>query len=516
MLNRIFGKKFHDYFHLFGISAFSIGLPSSKIILSISTMLIFLNLILEADFRNYWQNIRNNRLFLILAAYFSLHLIGLLWTENFDFAFQDIRIKLTIFLLPLAIVSKPLESEKQLRNVLFLFCATLVFTSLVNFAFYQSLFGTKIYSDIRGLSLFGSHIRYGILIAMGAAISLFYLWKLESAKKWFLVPVLVWFCFYTYYSQIISGLLALILVLCTFLLFAGFRKSKQLGYSLVALLFSVIALSGLYLFLTYSNHTKIDFSNLEAATPFGNTYTHNTNQNTFVNGSPIFTYLCEEELKKSWNELSALNYDSLDNRNQPLRITLIRYMTTKGLRKDGKDFKKLTPKDIQFIENGVASVQETKTGFPARFEGIKFQLNNSHNPNGHSLLQRLEFWKTGWAITKKNWLIGVGTGDVQDAFDKQYAFENSALLPINRLRAHNAYLTNWISFGVIGLLLFLWMNVAFFVENYKTKSILPILFCIVAMTTFLIEDTLETQMGASFFAFFYALFLSKKQFLNEN
>ena len=123
MLNRIFGKKFHDYFHLFGISAFSIGLPSSKIILSISTMLILLNLLLEGDYRKYWRNIRNNRLFLILAAYFILHLVGLLWTENFVYAFQDLRIKLTIFLIPLALVSKPLESEKHLRNILFLFCA---------------------------------------------------------------------------------------------------------------------------------------------------------------------------------------------------------------------------------------------------------------------------------------------------------------------------------------------------------------------------------------------------------
>lgn len=516
MLNRIFGKKFHDYFHLFGISAFSIGLPTSKIILSLATILILLNLLLEADYKNYWQNIRNNRLFLILAAYFFLHLIGLLWSENLGYALQDIRIKLTIFLIPLAIVCKPLESEKQLQNILFLFGATLVFTSVVNFATYQHWIGTKEYSDIRGLSLFGSHIRYGILIAMGAAISLFYLWKLESAKKWFLVPVLMWFCFYTYYSQIISGFLALVLIVCTFLLFVGFRKSKRFGYLVVLLLLLFLALPSAYLLKSIRHHKKIDLSKLESVTPFGNKYTHNANEKTYVNGVPIFTYLCEEELKKSWNKHSLFDYDSLDNRKQPLRITLIRYMTTKGLRKDGNDFQKLTAKDIRFIENGVASVQETKTGFPARFEGIKFQLNNSMDPNGHSLLQRLEFWKTGWAIIKKNWAIGVGTGDVQDAFDQQYAIENSALLPINRLRAHNAYLTNWISFGILGVLLFIWMHVAFFIANYKNRNILPLLFCIVAMSTFFIEDTLETQMGAAFFAFFYALFLPKKEFLNEN
>jgi hypothetical protein len=42
------------------------------------------------------------------------------------------------------------------------------------------------------------------------------------------------------------------------------------------------------------------------------------------------------------------------------------------------------------------------------------------------------------------------------------------------------------------------------------QNLIGIMFILVAMSTFLIEDTLETQMGVSFFAFFYGMFAVKK------
>ena len=146
-------------------------------------------------------------------------------------------------------------------------------------------------------------------------------------------------------------------------------------------------------------------------------------------------------------------------------------------------------------------------------EGIKFQLHNSVDPNGHSLLQRIEFWKTGAQIIKKNWVFGVGTGDVQQAFLDQYKKEKTPLLPENQLRGHNTYLTTWISFGIVGFVAFCWMILYFLKNHWKTRSFLPVMFILVACSTFFIEDTLETQIGVTFFAFFYGLFSQKN--INE-
>jgi O-antigen ligase len=159
------------------------------------------------------------------------------------------------------------------------------------------------------------------------------------------------------------------------------------------------------------------------------------------------------------------------------------------------------------IEKGIASREEGEGGLWARWNGVRFQLQNHLDPNGHSLLQRIEYWKTAWKIILNHWLIGVGTGDVQQAFEQQYERDNSQLLPEYRLRAHNTYLTSWVSFGLLGLLLLVWMIFSFLKTSLKRSFALGFVFMMVAATTFLLEDTLETQMGASFFAFFFGIAL---------
>jgi hypothetical protein len=44
----------------------------------------------------------------------------------------------------------------------------------------------------------------------------------------------------------------------------------------------------------------------------------------------------------------------------------------------------------------------------------------------------------------------------------------------------------------------------------QRKEFIGFAFIVIALGTFLIEDTLETQTGVTFFAFFYGLFLIQK------
>ena len=188
---------------------------------------------------------------------------------------------------------------------------------------------------------------------------------------------------------------------------------------------------------------------------------------------------------------------------------MIRYLASKNFSKDAVGIKKLTPFDMHNIENGIASVELLQTGIMARLNGIKYQFNNNFDPNGHSILQRLEYWKTALEIIQENWIIGTGTGDVQLAFDQQYEKDNSILLKKNRLRAHNMYLTIWVTFGIIGLIIFFGFLYSFIRFNIKNKELIGILFFFVMISTFLIEDTIETQMGVSIISLFTGLFLSK-------
>ncbi len=509
MLNRFFGKNFHDYFHLFGLSLLAVGLPFSKIPLSIGTIFLFANILLEANFKDYHVRAKSNRLFLLIAIYWFLHVLALIWTSDFAYAVNDLRAKLPLIVVPMVLTFKPIQSTKQLNILLGLFLTTLFVTSILNFASYQNWFVTKIHDDIRSLSLFGSHIRYAILIAIGAGIITHYLMSLKSTKKWLLLPFLIWLIYYTYFSQIISGVLALVVVLLTCVVYLAYKKSRKLGL-ITILLSSAVIFSPLLLFIPLNQEKQVTNTQiLPKYTAQGNPYIHNSDFSTYIDGKPPLLFVCEKELRTEWKKISDIPYDSLDTKGQVISYTLLRYMASLNLRKDSIGFQKLSEKDITNIENGIATIKETKSGLYARLEGIKFQYYHSGNPNGHSLLQRLEYWKTGIKIIKQNWLIGVGTGDVQYAFNKQYSVDNSELITKNRLRAHNSYLTSWISFGVLGIFFFILMLWNYLKYHWKKCNYLPLMFIMVAASTFLLEDTLETQTGVTFFAFFYSLFISE-------
>jgi O-antigen ligase len=171
---------------------------------------------------------------------------------------------------------------------------------------------------------------------------------------------------------------------------------------------------------------------------------------------------------------------------------------------------KLSEQDIEFIQKGFADIRETKSGLGARLFGVRYQLHNSLNPNGHSILERIEYWKNASAIIKENWLFGVGTGDINDVIQKMYVKRNSPLNEDRRLRAHNSYLTFWMTFGILGLCYFVFMQLAFFRQQWNTSNLLGVLFILISFVTFLFEDTLETQMGITYFSLFCALFSNTK------
>ena len=146
---------------------------------------------------------------------------------------------------------------------------------------------------------------------------------------------------------------------------------------------------------------------------------------------------------------------------------------------------------------------------------MHYELNSFENPNGHSMLQRLEYWRTGWSIFKNKWCIGSGIGDYKEIYQKEYDNLNSLLEQKNRLESHNQFLGIAIATGSIGLLLFLIHITYTFRMFWKKKEVLPILFLSICITSFLVEDTLTTLAGMSFYSFFNGFFISNNSIKNE-
>ena len=158
------------------------------------------------------------------------------------------------------------------------------------------------------------------------------------------------------------------------------------------------------------------------------------------------------------------------------------------------------------VEKGMASESEMKIGFWGRIEGLKYQIHNTSNPNGHSLLQRLEAWDVGKQIFKDHIYLGVGTGDLDDAYKSKYEETATKLTLENQIRAHNTYLTCLITFGGIGLISLIYMIFSFIKIQVRNTHLMGFLFMFVMLVTFFFEDTLETQTGVTLFSFFAALY----------
>jgi hypothetical protein len=495
----------------------AVGLPLSKVVLSLSTIWIILVVLLHADFRTYGQNLRKNKAFYALIVFFAFHLLSLGWSADLGAALSDLKSKLPFYLVPLAFVVQPIETVKERYLLLGGFLAAMLFTSLYNFSSYVHWWGNHFYDDIRGMSLFISHIRYSLMITMAAALSLVWLLDRKMAFRWIAALLFLWFAFYTYYAQILSGVFTFIGVLFAVLVYYAMRsRYTWFKWGTLACIAGIVALMVLGLREFFREETcRISLTDLPYNTKEGNPYMHKYEVPYLENGYPIYYFISVKELRREWNKRSKIAYDSVDVKGQPIEATIIRYMTSRGLHKDAEGVHALTSSDIYNIEQGIPSILYKRGGFMQRLAGLKTELFQREDPNGHSVLQRFEFWKTGWKIFRKNWFAGVGPGDIDHAFQKQYVLDDSPLIQKNRLLSHNQYLSYMVSYGLIGFLLFMAVIFSFLYFFWKYADLTALLFMVIACLSFLVEDTLETQMGVTFFAFFYGLSLGSVNWLKQ-
>ncbi len=255
---------------------------------------------------------------------------------------------------------------------------------------------------------------------------------------------------------------------------------------------------------------------LDSLTVLGNPYTHVPEKTAVENGHYIWTNVCEAELEEQWDKLSELDYAGRTTNGNSLRMTLIRFLSSKGLRKDAAGFNQLSKEEIRAIESGTANYifLERFKLYPRIYEVI-WEIDSyksGHNPNEKSVVQRYLYLDAGWKIAQKNLLFGVGNGDVRSAFKNHYESIQSPLREKWRRRAHNQFLTFLISFGIPGLLICLVALVAPLFLAGKRRSFLAVGFLILILVSMLNEDTLETACGAVFVAYFYTLFLFGPEF----
>ncbi|NUM49942.1 MAG: O-antigen ligase family protein [Flavobacteriales bacterium] len=497
-----------------GLILVAIGLPLSKFLMSVGQMIIFLSWILLGNYKQLLINYFNNTTAVAVSLLFLLHLVGLLYTSDFKYAINDIRVKMPLFLLPFVLSSFRPLTKNQFKWIFYILSLSVILSTLIGLTRYLGLFGYEII-DKREISVFISHIRFGLIMVV-TIIALIYFYKTENRIfKIFIAIAIFWMCFFMLSMGFITGLSVLFIFLGIYLLKKIFTKYKTPQWKTLLILFLLLAIPFGFMYITITDYHKINMpkhTTLLTRTKGGEAYYQDLtghHKNAIENGYLIYRNIAWKELEESWNNRSQIKYNELDLSNQQIKNTLLRFLTSKGLNKDAEGVASLSNGEIKAIENGMANVNYMhQSAIKTRLHQIVWEIDNylhSRDYNGHSIVMRWIYWKTGFKIVKENFLLGVGTGDVQNEFQKMYEKENSILKPEFRLRAHNQFITFAITFGVFGILVFI---AALFYPLYKLKlynRFIYLGFFVVVVASFITEDTLESQAGVTFYIFMHSI-----------
>ncbi len=512
MLNWL--RPYHKDIYFIALLLMVVSLPLSRFGMSVAQLALAANWLLEGKFRKKFNRLRYNLPALILISFYLLHVIGLIYSSDMDYALKDLRIKLPLFVLPFIMSTTEPPGKRNFHILLMLYIAAVVGGSLYSFGILIS----KDISDIREISPFISHIRFGLNVCMAIFISIYFVvnyYKEKAGLRWIFVAVAIWLLIFLVLSKSVTGFYVLFVTgsfVCVNAIIKLKNSRQKLVLTTVVVLVPIIVFSYLFIVVQdYFSFNPEELTHLEMKTPDGNSYVHDTIHFPVESGQHIGLYICEPEMRKAWNKRSSLDYDGMDLRSQKLRFTLIRYLNSLGLRKDREAVESLDDLDIRNVEKGIANVvYAKKISLKTRIYKLlwEFQVRKGGgNPGGHSLLQRLEFWKASIGIIKENFWIGVGTGDIEQAFEEQYEEYQSYLAPEWRHRAHNQYLAIFVSFGVIGFLLFIFSLLYPAIKNQNLHDYLYFVFFFILLLSMFYEDTLETQAGATFYAFLNSLLL---------
>ena len=491
-----------------------IGMQFSHFLVSISVILLSANYLAEGNYLRKLKIIWQNKTIVFFVGLFILHVLGLLWSTDIHYGQVDIQRKLPILALPIVFGSSNKISRNQFDWVLLFFLLTCTLSSVIGSSIYFSNMGPD--NDYRVMSPFLSHIRLSLMMGVGI-FSSFYL-SMESTQwkkyRWLFIGWGIWLFIYLLMLRSMSGILAFgfALILLTWL--GSNKLNSRISVSVKAIIVLIVLGIGSYIYWQveqFYNIEEIQLSEVDQYSESGEEYQFNLGLDAVENGHHVFAYFAPLELEEAWNSRSELPYSGVDLKGQELKLVLIRFLASKGLRKDIQGLEALSDEEVWAIEHGIANVRFLESNsLSTMVYGYIWEVHNfTHDldPQGNSFGQRLLFWQIGSQIFKENWLIGVGTGDVQLSFDVKYEDLPFQIQEQNQLRAHNQYLTIAITFGLLGLVYFMITLFSGLYENKGSNSYLFLGFFVILMISMMDEDTLEPQFGVTFAMYFYFLFL---------
>jgi hypothetical protein len=494
---------------------------------SIPQIILMANWLLELDFKRKWEQLRPNKLFWVLSSVFLIHLFGLIYTENIGAGLDDVRTKMPLMFLPLLFLSSKPLSQKEFYWVFYFFIAG-TFVNTLWCIVYSFVLHTN--EAVRNASRFMSHIRLGLYLNVAIATCVYFsIRSIEAYKKIGFVLLGLYFLFVLYVLGLASGLMNFVILFLLTLSIIIYRQKPVIKIAgiIIFIGFSVVVFEYVMKIKNAQLLVKpVATNELKERTVAGNTYVHFEETRQMENGNFIFVNLQPDELYVQWKKRfpeDSFRYSPAHNLQR--YNVLLRYLASKGLDKDSAGLSKLNEQDIKNIKKNIPNYLYPDWNY---LHQRTYELVNEYDEfmhdrfiNGHSLTMRWYFWKAAVHSIRKNRIFGIGTGDVQAELNKTYVETRSPLDKEWYKRPHNQFLTITLALGIVGLFIFSFSIIYTAISLRRHLSLLFWPFFIIVVISFLLEDTLETQAGLTFFAFFNSLFVStawykKRAYDSEN
>ena len=135
------------------------------------------------------------------------------------------------------------------------------------------------------------------------------------------------------------------------------------------------------------------------------------------------------------------------------------------------------------------------------------KVDQSSEGKNFSIAARVYSYRAALAVWKDNKLTGVGKPNLEGETARRYAALYPELTPEFYILPHNQYLYNLAAYGLVGLLIF--CIGLFYPAWWARRKYAPLLVAqyVSIILSFLVEYTLETQIGLAFVVFFLLLAL---------
>jgi hypothetical protein len=118
---------------------------------------------------------------------------------------------------------------------------------------------------------------------------------------------------------------------------------------------------------------------------------------------------------------------------------------------------------------------------------------------------RAQIWANGMEVFKEHPVFGVGIGDVKDALMEKFILYDFERGQERNFNAHNQFLQIMVTFGMVGLAVFLVFWASIFWVSWKKRNVFLFFFGLIGLVNFWTESMFEKQIGVMFFAFFFSV-----------